>query len=120
MRDSVNRYLLATVLMLTLGVQQTPAAAIDLSQVRCEDPEIVEIIEKQIKNATVEGGGRLSSYVTVEKLTKSTTHHASRNKLICNIYVTVRGTGGTANVRGRYTFQQFAGGKLTAEWTLSY
>lgn len=115
----MNRFALA-VMLLGLSIQHSPAAGIDLSQVRCEDPEVAAIIEKQIKNATVEGGGRLSSYVTIEKLAKSTTYQATRNKLICNIFVTVRGTGGTANVRGKYTFQQFAGGKLTAEWSLSY
>jgi hypothetical protein len=115
----VNKFALAA-LLLGVSVQHTLAAGIDLSQVRCEDPEVAAIIEKQIKNATVEGGGRLSSYVTIQKLTKSTTHQATRNKLICNIFVTVSSSGGTANVRGKYTFQQFAGGKLTAEWSLSY
>lgn len=93
-------------------------ARVDFSKVRCEDTEIIKVIEKKMKGAKIQGGQSLASYVTIEKLLKSTTFYASRDKLICTVTVKISSSGGSRQLRGRYTFQQFNSGKLTARWTL--
>lgn len=96
-----------------------PAWAVDLSSVRCENLELIKIMEDKIKSARVEGGNGLASYGAYpDRIVKSTTSHASQNKLICRISVRLTVRGDAQTLRGTYTFQQFSSGKLTATWNM--
>jgi hypothetical protein len=105
------------VLLLSLLAITQPSNAQDLSVLSCEDPQLIAIMEDQLRTIKVEDGRPLTSYgVSIDKITKSVTTLSSASKLICTITVRLSG-GSSTTLRGRYTFQQFSGGRLTARFS---
>lgn len=110
------RLLTATLLLTAIAV--TAAEAANLASVSCENPEMISIMENNIRNARAEGGSPLISHgIHTSDITKSKTEFRNRNKLICAISLQVQHAGTRSLVRLRYTFEQFSSGKLRATVT---
>ena len=104
---------LAPAFLVALFAIPTVEAA-GFSSLRCEDPEVIAIMEEQISGVKA-GGTQLSSQgVYLDEITASATHFSSANKLVCAISVRVSNSGSASAVRMFYTYEQFASGKKTA------
>ena len=117
-RNEIMRFLAAIVAtLLTIG----SASAANLSSARCEDQGLRDVMLGQLKEVRLQGGGRLASKgVQVEAITRTATKHASRDKLICEVTVRIRAQGRVSTLRGRVTYTQFDGDKITSEWSIGY
>ena len=97
------------------AVLSVPSAhAINFSGVRCESPEIVSILEENVRDATANGRAVASYGFHTGKISKAVTEHASRDKLVCGITLQLAVAGASQQMRLRYTIRQFSGGKVTA------
>lgn len=97
------------------AVLSVPSAhAINFSGVRCESPEIISILEDNVRDATANGRAVASYGFHTGRISKAVTEHASRDKLICGITLNVTMAGDSQQLRLRYTFRQFSNGKITA------
>lgn len=89
-----------------------PSSALDLRGISCSDPQLVPILEKSLQNSKVEGRSLQSYGVSIDRISKAETVHASRNKLVCKVTIHFSSRGSQSRLRAIYTLQQFSGERL--------
>lgn len=99
------------------GLLASPAsaAALNLSGAKCDHPEVIKYMDDTLKSRGTDGTTLLSYGVHVGKISKASTIHASKNKLICRITLRASYGGDSQVLRLRFTLQQFGSGKATAK-----
>jgi hypothetical protein len=97
-----------------------PSQAIDFSQVRCENPQMVDVIRQKLRTVQVEGGYALASYgAFVEDVRNVSTVAASTKKLVCGATLSVASRGSSTPMRTHITFQTRQDGKVNIRVTLN-
>lgn len=109
----------ATASLLCLALTH-PSQAVDFSGVRCDNPQMVEIIRQKVRNVQVEGGNALASYgAFIEGVRNVSTVAASTKRLVCGATLTVAFQGASNPMRAHITFQTRQDGKINTRITLN-
>ncbi len=103
---------------LALLILTLPVNAAGFSGIKCEDAEVIKIMEDQLRNSRDQGSSLLSYGIHVERITKSKTLQSSTNKLICAISLRVTYRGESQSIRLRFTYEQLPGGKKISSISL--
>jgi hypothetical protein len=98
-----------------LAASPVMAAPVNLSGIKCDHPDVIKLMDDTLKQRSADGTTLLSYGVHVGKISKASTIHASKNKLICRITLRASYGGDSQGFRLRFTIEQFGGGKLTAK-----
>jgi hypothetical protein len=112
----MKRMLLAV--LLAFGAMSTSAVAVDLSKIRCEDPEMKAAIVDMLSRLEFDNGRSFASEgLSANSISSISTQSATHDKLVCKLTVSLRYQGASQPIRGRFTIRQFSNGKLRAEWS---
>lgn len=106
----MRRLIILSIAALIASAQ--PSSALDLSGIKCSDPQLVPVVEDSLRNMKVQGRSLLSHGVSINRISKADTIHASRNKLVCKLTINFSHGGSQSRLRAIYTVQQFSGGRL--------
>lgn len=105
----------AAAISLTCLAMIHPAQAVDFSKVRCESPQMVDLLRQKLRTVQVDGGSALSSYgAFIEEVANVGTVVAAAKKLVCRATVGVTYQGSSRRMRTHVAFQQRQDGKINS------
>lgn len=111
------KFIVPAALAVLVAVSPVAAApaAVNMTGVKCDHPDVIKLMDDTLKQRSADGTTLLSYGVHVGKISKASTIHASKNKLICKITLRASYGGDSQVLRLRFTIQQFGSGKATAK-----
>jgi hypothetical protein len=104
-----------------LALFASAATAANLSNVRCENSNFINYMSTRLpKLKSAANGRQLSQTIAVHDITRSRTVSSTKDKLVCEISVKLSVPGANRTVMGRFTTQQFPGGRVSWKWLPAY
>jgi hypothetical protein len=105
---------------LTPAQAAASTAPIDFSRIRCETPEVTDLIRKAVGNMKFEDGTPILSYLGNNSKLTAKTIEATRQHLVCRVTVNFLIRGTPTSIRGRYTMRNAPGGMVSQEFLPGY
>ena len=99
-----------------IALSSIAASAEDWSSIRCEEPEVIEFIKKQMAGGRFEDGTPIANYLGDNSRLTATTISAQRDRFACRISIVFTYSGSTERIRGQFILREFANGKITTQF----